>query len=204
MLPPLRQENGTDGGLRVLAADEDRAALEQTARLLHGLGHEVAAYAVGVDEASERIAAEDPDLSVVVLHDDVEHALELVDELAEVAGGPVIVLCDADSAFIGAAAERGIDAFAHPRDAEAVQSAIEVAMRRHAERRALADQVDQLETALARRAVIERAKGILMERHGVGDREAFQRLRDHARSRGQTVVGVAQAVVDGHALLPKG
>lgn len=197
-------ESGIETGLRVLAADEDRAALEETARLLGGLGHRVTAYAVGVDEAAERIATEDPDLSVVVLDDDAEHALELVDELSEYAAGPVIVLCNADPSFVSAAAERGIDAFAHPASAEAIQSAIEVAVRRHAERRALIEQVDQLESALARRAVIERAKGILMERHGVGDREAFERLRGHARSRGQTALAVAQAVVDGHALLPKG
>jgi response regulator NasT len=55
---------------------------------------------------------------------------------------------------------------------------------------------------MERRAVIERAKGILMERHGVDDRAAFQRLRDHARNGNRRVVDVATAVVDGHALLP--
>ncbi len=49
--------------------------------------------------------------------------------------------------------------------------------------------------------MIERAKGILMERFGVGEREAFERLRAHARSQSLTVVAVAQAVTDGHALL---
>jgi AmiR/NasT family two-component response regulator len=42
----------------------------------------------------------------------------------------------------------------------------------------------------------------VMERHGVSDREAFDRLRDHARASNRRVVEVAQAVVDGHALLP--
>jgi response regulator NasT len=51
--------------------------------------------------------------------------------------------------------------------------------------------------------VIERAKGILMERHGVGDREAFELLRENARSASRRVVDVAQTVVDGHALLPR-
>jgi response regulator NasT len=62
-------------------------------------------------------------------------------------------------------------------------------------------QVGQLESALERRATIERAKGILMERHGLGEREAFERLRNHARSHNQTVVAVAQTVAEGHALL---
>ena len=44
-----------------------------------------------------------------------------------------------------------------------------------------------------------------MERHAVDDRRAFELLRDHARSGGsRRVVDVAQSVLDGHALLPKG
>ena len=67
----------------------------------------------------------------------------------------------------------------------------------------LTDKVEQLEGALQRRGVIERAKGILMERHSVSEREAFELLRDHARASGRRVVDVAQSVLDGHALLPK-
>jgi response regulator NasT len=188
--------------LRILAADEDRDALASTVALLEGLGHEVTALAVGVREAAEQIAAKEPDLAVVVLHDDTEHALELIDEISEYATAPVIaVAARPDASFVKAAAERGIDAVAAPPRPETVQAAIEVAMRRSAERRTLAEQVGQLETALARRAVIERAKGILMERFGLGEREAFERLRAHARSQSRTVVAVAQAVSDGHALL---
>ena len=51
--------------------------------------------------------------------------------------------------------------------------------------------------------MIERAKGILMERHGIDERAAFELLREHARSHSRTVVAVAQSVADGHALLPK-
>lgn len=190
------------GPLRVLAADEDRDALAATVALLEQLGHEVTALAVGVREAAEQIAADDPDLAVVVLHDDVDHALELIEEIAEFATGPVIaVAAHADASFAQRAAERGIDAVAAPPRPETIQAAIEVALHRNAERQALAEQIGQLETALARRAVIERAKGILMERFGVGEREAFERLRAHARSQSLTVVAVAQAVTDGHALL---
>ena len=62
---------------------------------------------------------------------------------------------------------------------EDVQGAIEVAMRRHREEQRLHEKVEQLESALERRGVIERAKGILMERHSVDERAAFELLRDH-------------------------
>jgi response regulator NasT len=107
-----------------------------------------------------------------------------------------------DVDFVARAAERGISAYVESNDPQAVQASIEVTIRRHREATMLNEKVDQLESALERRSVIERAKGILMERHGIDDRAAFQRLRDHARSGNRRVVDVAQAVVDGHALLP--
>jgi hypothetical protein len=63
-----------------------------------------------------------------------------------------------------------------------VQAAIEVAIRRYREASRLTERSTSSRTALERARVIERAKGIVMERHGVGEREAFERLRDHARA----------------------
>jgi AmiR/NasT family two-component response regulator len=193
----------TSAGLRILAADEDEATLRVIDDILAQLGHTVTAHAVTVKEAAAMIAAEDPDLSVVAVHDDDEHALDLIEEINEFARGPVIALLgEHEAAFVSAAAERGIDAFARPRFEAEVQGAIELAMRRHAETRRLTAQVEQLETALERRGTIERAKGILMERHGVDERQAFELLRQQARRSNRRVVELAHAVGDGHALLP--
>jgi AmiR/NasT family two-component response regulator len=192
-------------GLRILAADEDQEALERTSRILEQLGHDVTATAVELAQVTEAIAREDPELSVVLVHNDDEHALDLVEEINAFAGGPVIALLVAEDAeFVRRAAERGIYASVRGGDPEALQSAIEIALHRHAETRRLSEQVDRLESALERRALIERAKGILMERHGLSDRLAFDRLRSHARSNNRTVVDVAAAVTEGHALLGSG
>jgi AmiR/NasT family two-component response regulator len=196
-----RRDSGA--GLRILAADEDVAALDGTAAILTGLGHEVTALAVGVREAADLIAADEPDLSLVVVHDDPAHALALVEELNEYSSGPVIlVLGEADAELVAQAVQRGVTAFAQAIEAEAIQSAIAVAMENHRELQKLNDTVDQLQGALERRAVIERAKGILMERHSIDERAAFEMLRSYARSRNARVVDVAGAVSDGHALLP--
>ncbi|MEA2151265.1 MAG: two-component system, response regulator PdtaR [Solirubrobacteraceae bacterium] len=193
----------TSAGLRILAADEDEATLRVVDGILAQLGHTVTAHAVTVQEAASLIAVEDPDLSVVAVHDDDAHALDLIEEINEYARGPVIVLLgEHEPAFVSAAAERGIDAFARPRFEDEVQGAIELAMRRHAETSRLTAQVEQLESALERRGTIERAKGILMERHGVDERQAFELLRQQARRSNRRVVELAHAVGDGHALLP--
>jgi response regulator NasT len=191
-------------GLRVLVADEDDRKLQRLGDVLQDLGHVVTPFAVSVREAAEIIAREDPELAIVAVHQDDEHALELIAEAVEYAAGPVIAqVPDGDTAFVARAAERGISAWVESEEANAVQAAIEVAMHRYREARQLTEKVEQLQTALERRAVIERAKGILMERHSVGEQEAFELLRERARSASQRVVDVAQAVVDGHALLPR-
>jgi response regulator NasT len=189
--------------LRILAADEDEQTLQATDDLLSSLGHTVLAHAVSVRQAGDLIATEDPDLSVVVVHDDDEHALELIEEICEYARGPLIALLgDHDSSFVRSAAERGIDAFARPQFEEEVQGAIELAIKRHGEKQRLTEQVEQLESALQRRGTIERAKGILMERHGVDEHQAFELLRQQARRSNRRVIELAHAVADGHSLLP--
>jgi AmiR/NasT family two-component response regulator len=194
----------TERGLRVLLADEDREKLQQLGDVLTALGHEVTPFVVSVREAAEIIAREDPDLAMVAVHQDDEHALELIGETVEFAAGPVIAQVPAgDTDFVARAAERGISAWVGTPSPNEVQAAIEVAMRRYREARQLSDKVDQLQTALDRRAMIERAKGILMERHTLGEREAFELLRENARSSSRRVVDVAQAVAGGHALLPR-
>jgi AmiR/NasT family two-component response regulator len=190
--------------LKVLLADEDEGALRVTAALVRDLGHEVTEMAIGVQEAAEMIARDDPDVALVVVYENDGHALDLIEEISEFARGPVIAILEKeDPEFVAAAAKRGIAAYAREGRAESIQAAIEVSMRRHEEKLKLVEQVQRLESALERRALIERAKGILMERHSISERQAFDRLRDHARSRNRTVVDVAASVAEGHALLPK-
>jgi AmiR/NasT family two-component response regulator len=81
-------------------------------------------------------------------------------------------------------------------DVEDWQSSIDIVLRRFAE-------YQELEGAFGRRALIERAKGILMERHSINDVSAFEMLREHSRTANRKLVDVATAVVDGHRLLPK-
>jgi len=95
----------TETNLRVLIADENEEALHSLHDVLAGLGHEVTPYAVSVHDAVELIATEDPEVAIVVVHDDDEHALALISEAVTFASGPVIAqLPDADVAFLARAA----------------------------------------------------------------------------------------------------
>jgi AmiR/NasT family two-component response regulator len=75
-----------------------------------------------------------------------------------------------------------------------LQSAIDITLRRFAEYR-------DLQGAFERRAVIERAKGILMSCHAIDAEQAFGMMRDHSRRSGDKVTKVAASVVSSHLLL---
>jgi AmiR/NasT family two-component response regulator len=191
--------------LRILLANDREEELRELGDVLTTLGHEVTPFAVSVSEAIELIAREDPDLAFVVFDGDDAHGLALISETVEFASGPVLVTMREieSSRTIAQAADMGIAGYVDSWAPDDLQGAIEVAMARHHDEQRLMEKVSQLESALERRAVIERAKGILMERHAVDDRRAFELLRDHARAGGRRVVDVAQSVLDGHALLPR-
>jgi hypothetical protein len=109
----------------------------------------------------------------------------------------VIALIHArDPDFVKEASKRGVFAYITDADAKDWQSSIDIVLRRFTE-------YHDLEGAFGRRAVTERAKGILMERHSIDEPAAFEMLREHARSTNRKLVDVASAVVDGHRLLPK-
>ena len=107
----------------------------------------------------------------------------------------IAVLEGHDADFVDEAAKRGVFAYIVDGSPEQLQSALDITLRRFAE-------YHNLQGAFGRRAQTERAKGILMERYQVDERQAFAMLRDHARHSGQKLVHVAQAVLDGHLLLP--
>ena len=190
--------------LRILLANEREEELRDLGDVLERLGHEVTPFAVSVSDATELIAREDPDLAIVVFDGDDAHGLALISETVEFASGPVLVtMREVESSRTSAqAADMGIAGYVDSWAPDDVQGAIEVAMARHRDEKRLIEKVSQLESALERRAVIERAKGILMERHSIDDRRAFELLRDHSRASGRRVIDLAQSVLDGHALLP--
>jgi two-component system, response regulator / RNA-binding antiterminator len=101
----------------------------------------------------------------------------------------VIAILDVeDEAFIRDAAKRGIFAYITlGRASSALQSSLDVVLSRFAE-------YQRLEDAFARRAVTERAKGILMERHSVDEQRAFEMLRDEARRSSRKMIAIAEAV----------
>jgi AmiR/NasT family two-component response regulator len=185
--------------LRVLVTDGPGVRLDEVTRTIQGLGHDVIARESSLSDVARLTATEDPDVAVVIVHEGNDKALQLIDTIVREATCPVIAVLDVeDLAFIQEAAKRGIFAYIAdgpgPRE---IQSSIDIVLRRFAE-------YHGLEGAFDRRAVTERAKGILMERHGVNEQAAFEMLRNQARSTSRKLVEIAEAVVVSRDMLPSG
>ena len=183
--------------LRVLIANERKDRVALVAPIVAALGHEVIAREIDVADVGAVTARERPDVALVGLGSSSEHALGLIEKIVQEAACPVIVLIHApDPDFVKEASKRGVFAYITDADAKDWQSSIDIVLRRFTE-------YHDLEGAFGRRAITERAKGILMERHSVNETGAFTLLREHARDHNRKLVDVATAVVDGHPLLPK-
>ena len=191
-------ERGPARQLRILVADEREEHLEHVAGVVTRLGHAIIAKEADISAVVALTEQKPLDVAIVAVGEDTEHALDLIGRIVREAACPVIALLDAeDPAFIHDAAKRGV--FAYLTNGEArgdkLESAIEVVLHRFAE-------YHDLEGAFGRRALTERAKGILMERHGIDEEAAFQMLRHHSRKGNRKLIDVAQAVLDAHSLLP--
>jgi AmiR/NasT family two-component response regulator len=183
--------------LRVLVSDGPGVRLDEVTRTVAGLGHDVIARESSLTDVARITATERPDVAIVIVNEGSDKALQLIDKIVHEAACPVIAVLDVqDREFINEAAKRGIFAYiADGDDPQKMQSAIDIVLRRFAE-------YHDLEGAFARRAITERAKGILMERHGVDEEAAFNMLRDQARRTNRKLVDLADAVVSGHPMLP--
>jgi AmiR/NasT family two-component response regulator len=189
---------GTLRPLRVLLANERPEHLEQIAFVITRLGHRVTARETDIAAVAELTEVGIFDVAIVGVGEDSEYALDLIGRIVREANCPVIAILDVeDAAFIHQAAKRGVFAYITASDAsdDQLASSIDVVLARFAE-------FHDLEGAFGRRAVTERAKGILMERHSIDEDLAFLLLRDQSRRTNQKLIDVAQAILDARALLP--
>ena len=183
------------GRLRVLVANQLARRAATVSEIARSLGHEVVGLELNVDQVAELTRKEHPDVALVGLGASSQHALELIEEIVRNAACPVILVLDArDQDFVNEAAKRGVFAYIVDGDENQLQSALDIVLRRFAE-------YQNLEGAFGRRAMIERAKGILMVTHGIDEQQAFELLRDHSQRDGRKLVDIADAVTQTHRLL---
>ena len=186
-----------DPAMRILVAEDETIIRLDLRGLLERAGFEVCAEAKDGLEAVELARSEQPDLAVLDVKmprlDGIEAARRILDERPI----PIVMLTAyGQDELVSRAIEAGVFGYlVKPFREQDLLPAIRTARARHEELSALREQADSLAEALAARKSIERAKGLLMEREGLSEEEAFGRLRKASQLSGRPMRVVAEALL---------
>ena len=183
--------------LRILIAEDETIIRLDLRDVLERAGHEVCAEARDGEEAVALAQSEQPELAILDVKmprlDGIEAARRI---LAERPIPIVMLTAYGQDELVARAVEAGVFGYlVKPFRETDLLPAIRTARARHAELETLRDEAESLAEALATRKVVERAKGILMERDGLSENDAFVRLRRASQSSGRPLRVVAEAVI---------
>ena len=164
--------------------------------MLERAGFEVVAEARDGREAVALAAEHQPDLAVMDVKMPELDGIEAARQMLEQRQIPIVMLTAfSEAALVGRAVDAGVFGYlVKPFRESDLLPAIEAARARHAELQALREEAGSLRDALEARKLIERAKGLLMEKDGLSEAEAFARLRGASQQTGRPLREVAEAV----------
>lgn len=183
--------------MRILVAEDETIIRLDLRELLERSGFEVCAEAKDGEEAVELARTEEPDLALLDVKmprlDGIDAARRI---LAERPIPIVMVTAYGEEELVARAIEAGVFGYlVKPFRESDLLPAIQTARARHEELVALRAEAESLSEALAARKAIERAKGLLMQRDGLSEEEAFGRLRKASQISGRPLKVVAEALI---------
>jgi two-component system, response regulator PdtaR len=183
--------------VRILIGEDETIIRLDLKEILERAGFEVCAEARDGEEAVELARAEEPDLAVLDVKmprlDGIEAARRI---LAERPIPIVMLTAYGQDELVARAVEAGVFGYlVKPFRETDLLPAIQAAKARHAELEALRGEADSLADALATRKLVERAKGLLMEREGLSEQDAFTRLQRASQASGRPMKVVAEALI---------
>ena len=151
----------------------------------------------------ERIAQLQPDLIIVDSESDARDVLEHIVIATRDARRAIVLFTEDDSAqAMEAAVAAGVSAYiVAGLQAERVRPVLDVALARFRREQKLLGELADTRQKLAERKVVERAKGVLMARHRLGEEEAYGRLRSMAMNKNMRLAEIAQRILDVEDLL---
>lgn len=189
--------NSEISGMRILIAEDETIIRLDLRDLLERAGFAVCAEARDGEEAVELARTEKPDLAILDVKmprlDGIEAARRILGERPI----PIVMLTAySQEELVARAVEAGVFGYLVKPFREAdLLPAIQAARARHQELTALREEAESLAEALATRKLVERAKGLLMEREGLSEQEAFARLRRASQVSGRPMKVVAEALI---------
>ena len=185
---------------RVMIADDESIIRMDLREMLTNLGYLVVGEA-GDGRSAVNLARElKPDVVILDIKmpgiDGIEAARILTEEKIAPA---VLLTAYSQRDLVERAKEAGVVGYiTKPMRESDLRPAIEVAMARFSEFRALEKEVGDLKQALETRKLVDRAKGILMDTQGLSEAEAFRKIQKMSMDKRKTMKDVAEAIILAH------
>ena len=152
---------------------------------------------------NERLTQLQPDMIIVDAESQARDALEHVVVATRDARRPIVMFTnDNDTSHVKDAVAAGVSAYiVAGLSSERIRPILDVAMARFQHEQALRQELADTKVELQDRKIIDRAKGILMQRQGLNEQAAYDKLRKTAMDKSLKVVEVAQRMLDVAELL---
>lgn len=193
----------TAAKLRVMLVDDDRGRSALLTQALADAGCEIVARLGKQEDMPARVRQVDPDVILIDMELPDRDTLEHMRSISRDRPRPIVMFAErSDSATAEAAIKAGVSAYVvDGLSASRIKPILEVAIARFREFEAMRVELEQTRSQLAERKVIERAKGILMQKRGMAEDEAYKALRKLAMDRNRRLVDVAESVIAAAELL---
>ena len=187
---------------RILIADDESLIRLDLREMLTHLGYDVVGEAADGRSALELAKKLRPDLVIMDIKMPDVDGIAAAENLTREKIAPVVLLTAySDQGLVERAKEAGVVGYVvKPFRQTELQPVIELSLARFEEFRALEREVGGLKEALETRKVVERAKGVLMEVHGLREAEAFHRIRKASMDARKSMREVAEAVLLTHEM----
>jgi two-component system, response regulator / RNA-binding antiterminator len=145
----------------------------------------------------------DPDMVIIDLGNPSRDSLEQMFQLSRQVPRPIAMFVDqSDSSMIEAAVEAGVSAYiVDGLKKERIKPILDMSISRFRAFAKLKGELAEARTELEERKVVDRAKGILMQRRNIAEPEAYALLRRTAMNENRRLADVAQSVVTAAELL---
>jgi response regulator NasT len=194
---------GTDTALRVLLIDDGAHRVGLIRDELLRQGHLVVGVVDSALTIHDCVLRLQPDVVIVDSESPSRDTLENLATVSSTSPRPVVVFSeDASHGPMQQALKAGVSAYVIAGlQPQRLTPVLQVAIARFEQDRALREQLDEAQTQLSERKLLERAKGILMDEVGLSEEQAFRHLRKLAMDRGQRIAQVAERIVDARDLL---
>lgn len=189
--------------LKVFIAEDEAVILTSFKLMVKEMGYSIAGSAANGKDALEKIQRTQPDLILMDINLPERDGLSVLEEVNQNRVIPsIIVSGEFSETLVDRANEAGVFGYLlKPIDEKQLEVTIKVALRRFEEFREMSDKHENLSLALKERKLVERAKGILMDRFGVKESEAMKQLQKKSRDKNKKLAVIAREIIDAEKLL---